>query len=93
MLPLLLATSLRFNDRCPHGIVIKLNMSFSSPFSVVTKQNDPAAAAYLCLWRHCPMLIIGQNVDIWVEQCPLCALCSSLYSLSSSKELYGAASP
>ena len=32
-----------------HGIVIKLQTSCCSPFSVVTEQNDLAAAAYLCV--------------------------------------------
>ena len=31
------------------GIVIKLQTSCCSPFSVVTEQKDPAAAAYLCV--------------------------------------------
>ena len=44
-----LVTSTRYNDRCTHGTVIKLQTLCCSPFSVVTKQNDPAAAAYLCV--------------------------------------------
>ena len=66
-----LVTSSRHNDRCTHGIVVKLQISCSSPFSVVTKQDDPSAAAYLCvLRRHCPVLIIGQNMEVWVEHYP-----------------------
>ena len=40
-----LVTSSRHNNRCTHGIVVTLQTSCCSPFSVVTKQNDPAAAA------------------------------------------------
>ena len=76
VLPESLVTSLRHNDPCTYGIVIKLQTSCCSPFSVVTKQNDPAAAAYLCLWRHCSMLIISQNAEIWVEHCPYGVLTS-----------------
>ena len=49
VLPESLVTSLRHNDPCTHGIVIKLQTSCCSPSSVVTEQNDPAAAAYLCV--------------------------------------------
>ena len=55
-----LVTSSRHNDRCIHGIVIKLQGSCCSPFSVVTKQNNPAAAAYLCasgVIVHCASLV------------------------------------
>ena len=48
-LPRSSVTSLRYNDRCTHGTVVKLHMSCWSPFSVVTNQNDPAAAAYFCV--------------------------------------------
>ena len=40
-----LVNSSRHNDRCTHGTVVKLQISCCSPFSVVTKQSDPAAAA------------------------------------------------
>ena len=70
VLPESLGTSSRYNDRCTHDIVIKLQTLCCSPFSVVAKQNDPAAAAYLCSRRHCPMIIISQNTEIWVEHCP-----------------------
>ena len=49
MLPKSLVTPSRCNDRCTHGMGIKLHTSSWSPSSVVTKQNDPAAAAYLCV--------------------------------------------
>ena len=49
VLPESLVTSSRHNDRCTHGTVVKLQTSCCSPFSVVTKQNDPAAAAYFCV--------------------------------------------
>ena len=67
MLPKSLVAPLGHNDRCTHGIVIKWHMSCCSPFSVIEKQNDPAAAAYLCVsGSRCPMLIIRQNVEIWI---------------------------
>ena len=69
VLPESLVTSLRHNDPCTHGIVIKLQTSCCSPFSAVTEENDPAAAAYLCLWRHCSMHTISQNAEICVEHC------------------------
>ena len=40
-------TSLRHSDRCTLGIEVKLFLSCCSPFSVVMKQNDPAAACVL----------------------------------------------
>ena len=49
MLPKSSVTSLRQNDRCTHGTVVNLHMSCGSPISAVTKQNDPAAAAHLCV--------------------------------------------
>ena len=45
-----LVTSLRYNDRCAQDIVVKLHMSCCSSFSVVTKQNDPAAAVLPESW-------------------------------------------
>ena len=48
--------------------LIKLHMSCWSPFSLIEKQNGPAAAAYMCLRCHCPMLIISQNAEIWIVQ-------------------------
>ena len=24
----------------------------------------------MCFRRHCPVLIIGQNIEVWVEHCP-----------------------
>ena len=90
----LLVTSLRYNDRCTHGKVIKLHMSSSSPFSVVANIKDTSDAAYLSLWSHCPMLIIGQNVEIWVEQSPfgVLTLCTTfithcLHPLSCPRQL------
>ena len=37
------------NDLCAHDIMVKLHMSCCFSFSVMTKQNDPVAAAYLCV--------------------------------------------
>ena len=54
-----------------HGTAAKLQISCCSPFSVVTKQNDPGCGCILvCVWRHCPVLVIGQNIEVWVEHCP-----------------------
>ena len=47
MLSKSLVTSLRVNDRCTHSTVIKLHMYCCSPFSIIEKQNDPAAASHL----------------------------------------------
>ena len=44
-----MAAPSRHNDRCTLGIVVKLQTSCFSPFLVITKQNDPTAAAYLCV--------------------------------------------
>ena len=41
--------SSRHSGRCTLGIEVKLYISCCSPFAVVTKQNDLAAAAYLCV--------------------------------------------
>ena len=50
-LQVLLLFVLEFSDRCTLGIAVKLKTSVCSPVSVVTKQNDPAAAAYLCVFQ------------------------------------------
>ena len=42
-------TSSRHSDLCTQGLIVNLYISCCSPFAVVTKHNDPPAAAYLCV--------------------------------------------
>ena len=49
MLLKLVVFALRYNDRCIHGIVVKLHMSCCFPFSVVMTENGRGAVAYLCV--------------------------------------------
>ena len=94
----LLVISLRFNDRCTDGIVVKLHMSCWSPFSFVTKQKDPSAAAHLCVsgvivrWSSLVKTYRSGKGTVLPESW-LCALSSSLYSPSSSRESALAADP
>ena len=54
-------SSRSINDRCTHCIVVKLQTSCCAPLSVITKQNDPAATAYL---------LCAPSVTV---QCPPCS--------------------
>ena len=75
MLPELSVTSLRHSDRCTLGKIVKLLISCCSPVSVVTEQNDPAAAAYLC--------VSGVTVQRAMSfQSPDFVHCNSLFSSS-----------
>ena len=83
-------TSSRHNYRCTLGRAVKLKKSCCSPFAVVTKQNDPAAAAHLCFWRHCP---IDLGKELSFQSPDFVHRYSSLDSLFSSSGLALAAGP
>ena len=64
-------TSSRHSDRCTLGKEVNLYLSWCSPFAVVTKHNDPAAAAYLRVPGVTgPMFIVHQDAEIWVKHGP-----------------------
>ena len=72
----LLVSSSRHNGSCIHGMVVKLGITCCSPFSVVTN----CGCIRVCFWRHCPVLIIRQHINVRVEHCSSrvmtsCTLC------------------
>ena len=88
-----LFTSLRNTDRCTHSMVVRLQTSCCSPFSVVTKQNDPAAGAHLS-----PMSLSNAHHwsehKVWVEHCPSrvmtsCTILVAVLTVFITRNCYG----
>ena len=82
----LLVISLRYNDRCTHGIVVKSQMSADLQNKMIQLPRHTCVSGIIVqcsssvrTWRSGKGIVLPES---W-----LCALYSSLYSLSSSPEL------
>ena len=73
-----LVTSLRQSDRCTLGIVDRFFTSYCSPSAFVTKPNDPAAAAHLCVAGVTVQCSSSVETEIWAVHCPARALTSCI---------------